>query len=255
MTSRMLSMRDQAFADLGDTDLTDGGVDGASPQFTINPNDGDPSNGPTASSTSPTRPPPTTTAPRTSARSTGTVKVPCYMTDPDGGGPAKPCDPGAVLNTRRERRPEAERLLRRPLHLQHPAIGGRRQRQRDRTGPDLDVRARPVRRLHRGPHPRRADARQRPRGDDLRDRLHRHVRGRRLPGRDPGAERPVEFQAAGRSAAAGLPRLPLPRPDDDPPGRVREQPRLPVQRRTGHRHDRSRCSTTATARAGSPAGR
>ena len=46
MTGRMLSMRDQAFADLGDTDLTDGGpcpVDGDSPQFTINPNDGDPS--------------------------------------------------------------------------------------------------------------------------------------------------------------------------------------------------------------------
>ncbi|HET8784583.1 MAG TPA: hypothetical protein VFM38_03045, partial [Candidatus Limnocylindrales bacterium] len=39
LTSRMLSMRDQAFADLGDTDLTDGGVDGTSPQFTINPND------------------------------------------------------------------------------------------------------------------------------------------------------------------------------------------------------------------------
>ena len=28
-------MRDQAFADLGDTTLTDGGVDGNAPQFTI----------------------------------------------------------------------------------------------------------------------------------------------------------------------------------------------------------------------------
>ena len=35
ITGRMLSMRDQAFDDLGDTDLTDGGVDGTSPEFTI----------------------------------------------------------------------------------------------------------------------------------------------------------------------------------------------------------------------------
>ena len=77
MTGRMLSMRDQAFADLGDADLTDGGTaigpdDGDAPQFTINPNDGD--NDPngrsarTASSTSRTRPRRTIAAPRTSAR-------------------------------------------------------------------------------------------------------------------------------------------------------------------------------------------
>jgi len=97
MTGRMLSMRDQAFADLGDTDLTDGGVDGAAPQFTINP-DGvvDFPNATT----------PNDHGAENIREVTGTVKVPCYMTDPDGAGPAKPCDPGAVLNLDADGKPE-----------------------------------------------------------------------------------------------------------------------------------------------------
>jgi hypothetical protein len=90
ITSRMLSMRDQAFDDLGDTDLTDGGVDGDSPQFTINP--GGVVDFPDANT-------PNDHGAQNIREVTGTVKVPCYMTDPDAGGPAKPCDPGAVLNT------------------------------------------------------------------------------------------------------------------------------------------------------------
>jgi hypothetical protein len=109
MTGRMLSMRDQAFADLGDTDLTDGGVDGAAPQFTINPNDGDPSSpsdseaydpngdGPNGIVDFPSATTPTDHGGENIREVTGTVKVPCYMTDPDGDGPLKPCDPGAVL--------------------------------------------------------------------------------------------------------------------------------------------------------------
>ncbi|MEZ5155024.1 MAG: hypothetical protein R2718_02830 [Solirubrobacterales bacterium] len=89
ITGRMLSMRDQAFADLGDADLTDGGVDGDSPGFTV-----------TDVTDYPLTPAPTSGRGVQNIREvTGTVKVPCYMTDPDGDGPAKPCDPGAVLNT------------------------------------------------------------------------------------------------------------------------------------------------------------
>ncbi len=98
MTGRMLSMRDQAFADLGDADLTDGGVDGTSPGFTINPNDGDPGNGPDGVVDFPDAATPNERGAENIREVTGTVSVPCYMTDPDGGGPAKPCDPGAVLN-------------------------------------------------------------------------------------------------------------------------------------------------------------
>ncbi|MCL4287453.1 MAG: hypothetical protein KJ006_07390, partial [Thermoleophilia bacterium] len=109
VTGRMLSMRDQAFADLGDADLTDGGVDGDAPQFTINPNDGDLGNtdpgdddpngdGPNGVIDFPDATTPNDRGAENVREVTGTVRVPCYMTDPDGGGPAKPCDPGAILN-------------------------------------------------------------------------------------------------------------------------------------------------------------
>ncbi len=91
MTSRMLSMRDQAFADLGDTNLTDGGVDGAAPDFTINPG---------GVVDFPDETTPNDHGAENIREVTGTVKVPCFMTDPDGAaGPAEPCDPGAVLKT------------------------------------------------------------------------------------------------------------------------------------------------------------
>ncbi len=88
MTSRMLSMRDQAFADLGDTNLTDGGVEGGSPNFTINP--GGIVDFPDANT-------PNDRGAQNIREVTGTVEVPCYMTDPDGAGPMNPCDPGAEL--------------------------------------------------------------------------------------------------------------------------------------------------------------
>jgi hypothetical protein len=93
MTSRMLSMRDQAFADLGDTNLTDGGVDGASPSFTVT----DTTDFPTA----------TGHGVENIREVSGTVEVPCFMTDPDGaGGPLGPCDPGAVLKLDSSGNPE-----------------------------------------------------------------------------------------------------------------------------------------------------
>ena len=255
MTGRMLSMRDQAFADLGDNDLTDGGTaigpdDGDSPQFTINPNDGDPSSpsdseeydpngdGPNGIVNFPDATTPTDHGGENIREVTGTVKVPCYMTDPDGdGGPLNACDPGAVLKLDANGDPEQNGFYDARFTCNIPRSAVRPgHRRRHCPGSDVDVRARAVRRLHRGAHPRRPHARQRPRRDDLRDRLHRHVRGRRRPGRDPGAARHVELQAAARPPPAGIPRLPLPGPGDDPSRRLRERSGVPVQRRSGHRH-------------------
>ena len=107
MTGRMLSMRNQAFADLGDADLTDGTVDGDAPRFTINPNDGDPDNGPDGVVDFPNATTPNDHGAENVREVTGTVRVPCYMTDPDGaGGPLQPCDPGAVLNLDADGKPE-----------------------------------------------------------------------------------------------------------------------------------------------------
>ena len=89
ITGRMLSMRDQAFEELGDTDLTDGGVEGDAPEVEIT--------GTVDYAPSPV--PADGRGVQNIREVTGTVKVPCFMTDPDGpGGPAAPCDPGAVLN-------------------------------------------------------------------------------------------------------------------------------------------------------------
>jgi len=88
ITGRMISMRDQAFDDLGDTDLTDGGVEGDAPTFAVE-----------GVTDYPLSPVPTSGRGVQNIREvTGTVSVPCYMTDPDGSGPLNPCDPGAVLD-------------------------------------------------------------------------------------------------------------------------------------------------------------
>lgn len=86
ITERMLTMRDDAFAKLGDTDLSDLTVDGAAPQYTI-----------TSATDNPDA-----SRPDIARRIDGTVRVPCYMTrctapdaitgdagkayDPDGDG-------------------------------------------------------------------------------------------------------------------------------------------------------------------------
>ena len=90
MTGRMLSMRDQAFADLGDTDLTDGGRRRRTRRSSRS----------TRTTAMTIRSighgngvvdfPDATTPNDRGAENirevTGTVKVPCYMTDPDGDG-------------------------------------------------------------------------------------------------------------------------------------------------------------------------
>lgn len=85
-TGRMLAMRNDAFAKLGDTNLTDGTIQGDSPEYAI---------------TGVTDYPSSTASGRgvEYVRTVeGTIKVPCYMTDPDGAGPLHPCDPGSRLN-------------------------------------------------------------------------------------------------------------------------------------------------------------
>ena len=86
LTGRMLAMRNDAFAQLGDTNLTDDTVQGNSPGFTIDTVTNYPSNTVSGRGVEYVR------------TVEGTVEVPCYMTDPDGGGPKQPCDPGSRLN-------------------------------------------------------------------------------------------------------------------------------------------------------------
>ncbi len=77
-SSRALSMRDQAFAELGDPDLSDRVIPAGSsaPSFTVTSTEDDPD-------------------PRVVQRIKGTFDVPCYLKKPGG---SDPCAPGATLN-------------------------------------------------------------------------------------------------------------------------------------------------------------
>ena len=88
VAKNILAMRDDAFADLGDTHLGDGAVQGNAPSFQV---------------TSVQNYEPTDTSPLPedadmARRVQGTFTVPCYMTDPDGPGGEPPCSPGSRLN-------------------------------------------------------------------------------------------------------------------------------------------------------------
>ena len=85
IAGRVLKMRDQSFAALGDTNLADGVVTGTAPSFTVDTvNNFAPGPGPG-------------TDDEIARRIRGTFEVPCYMTDPDGAGPAGPCDVGSTM--------------------------------------------------------------------------------------------------------------------------------------------------------------
>ena len=245
MTGRMLSMRDQAFADLGDTDLTDGGtaigpVDGDSPQFTINPNDGDDDvDGPDGVVDFPDATTPNDHGAENIREVTGTVKVPCYMTDPDGDG-------GPLNAVRSGRRPEARRQ--------------RRSRSRTASTTLASPATSRARRSTRPPATSSRRCRTSMYGHGLfGDYTEVHTRDVRTLGTDhgvmtcatdfigmseddvgpvaiPALARHVALQAAARPPPAGIPRLPLPGPGDDPSRRLRERSGVPVQRRSGHRH-------------------
>ncbi len=75
IASRMLDIRNDAFAQLGDTDLSDGVVTGTAPSFDVTGVDLNPDSD-------------------IARRVTGTFTVPCYMTSVGG----VPCAPGSVYN-------------------------------------------------------------------------------------------------------------------------------------------------------------
>ncbi len=85
-----LKMRNDAFSQLGDTNLGNNIVEGDAPNFTV------------TSSQNYEMPPgvdPLLPEDSNMARSvSGTFEVPCYMTDPDGPGGTPPCGPGSELN-------------------------------------------------------------------------------------------------------------------------------------------------------------
>ena len=83
-----LSMRNQAFAELDDTDLGDNVVQGDAPDFTVT----------SVQDYEPTDVSPLPEDANMARRVKGTFEVPCYMTDPDGAGPKVPCSPGSRLN-------------------------------------------------------------------------------------------------------------------------------------------------------------
>jgi hypothetical protein len=81
IAGRVLHMRDDALAQLGDTSPGDNVVQGTAPPFSVT----SVQNFTIGQDT------------RMARRIQGTFQVPCYMTDPDGGGPLGPCDPGSVM--------------------------------------------------------------------------------------------------------------------------------------------------------------
>ena len=86
IAKNVLAMRNEAFADLGDTDLGDGIVEGESPEFEVT----------SVQNYEPTDLTPLPEDADMARRVQGTFTVPCYMTDPAGPEPA--CGPGSRLN-------------------------------------------------------------------------------------------------------------------------------------------------------------
>ena len=79
LAGRMLAIRNDAFAKLGDTDLSNQTVEGSAPAFTATAED---------------LPADTKFA----RKVTGTFQVPCYLTDATNGSGTAPCNQGATFN-------------------------------------------------------------------------------------------------------------------------------------------------------------
>ena len=237
LSERALSIRDDAFAQLGDTNLTDMQVSGQRAAVHRH------------------RRSPTTRPPRTSqiARQVeGTFVVPCYLNAPG-------CPPGS----RFAYAPGSSVPLRIPgqraareLHLPDPARGRRRCAGRA-TRAAVAVRPRAARQRERGHRRQRQVDGERAQLRVLRHRLVRHVDAGPAEHRlDP--RRPLELLLARRPRAAGVRELHVPRTADDPPAGLQQRPGVPVHQ---GRRSPSPCSTpaasstTATARAASWAAR
>ena len=177
IAERMLHIRDDAFAQLGDTDLDDLEVQGDAPSFTV---------------TSVENFTPVEDA-EMARRVQGTFQVPCYL-QPN-------CAPGKPLRARRGRAAEPERNLDGELQLRDPSRRGRRPGRL--TRPATDLRPRPAGDGQRGDL--RAPATPRP---DPQLRRLRNRRDRLLPIRPPDRRRehpaqPLELPQAHRPGPAG----------------------------------------------------
>ena len=165
---------------------------------------------------------------------TGTYQVPCYL-DQTG------CPPGTQVQPRRRRAarsgsPATRCTARFTCNIPRSAVTrpGRRRLGRRPSGAALDVRARPVRRLHRGPHP---NVRQLGNEEGVLTCATDFIGMSEddVPGGDPGAPGPLEVPAAARPPPAGLPQLHLPGPAVEPARRLRPATRVPVRRPLGDR--------------------
>ena len=203
-------MRDDAFAQLGDTDLSDLTPQGSSPDVRSHERR-------RRTEPGPDRPP-------GQRQSDGSLL------------------PVPELRARRhdaarlKRRPDPERRLDRQLRLHHPRLGHRRGRRRR---PAIALWAWPVRLRRRGRLEPPAPARPGTWDRLLRDRRDRDV-GIRRPGRDRGPAGALALPGAPRPPPAGPARRDVPRPGDDQRRRVHDRPRLPpgrdARQRPGARH-------------------
>ena len=103
----MLHIRNDAFAQLGDTNLADGVVSGSAPAFSVDTVDIDPK-------------------PGVARRVRGTYTVPCYL--------FPSCAPGGRFSSTADGTADAKRRLDGQLRLCHPPLGDRRCRRGARDG-------------------------------------------------------------------------------------------------------------------------
>ena len=189
---RLLHMRDDAFAQLGDTNLADGVVQGTAPAFSVDTGRGQQTRGP-----------------RDRAAGHGTFTVPCYLT----------------TNCSRRRRWTWTRTAIRSSTatytanfdciIPHAAVDDRRT-----PGTAVAVRARPARQGHRGRLERRSEPRA---GAQLRLLRHRRDRVRRgdIPNTIGILQNMGQVPRAHRPHPAGTAQHAPPRAADGQPERVR----------------------------------
>ena len=131
IAERMLAIRDDAFAELGDEDLDDQSVAGEAPEFDV-----------TSVENFTIAP-----GPGLTRRVLGTFEVPCYL--------APNCNPGGTFDLGPDSLPQPKRHLHGQLPLRDPAQGGGRAG--EPPGAAAGLRPRAAR--HRGPRRPRATSR------------------------------------------------------------------------------------------------
>ena len=208
VAKNILAMRDDAFADLGDTNLGDGSVAGNAPSFQVT----------SVQNYEPTDLSPLPEDADMARRVQGTFTVPCYMTDPDGPGGEPPCSPGSRLNLDANGVPEQNGTWTANFNCMIPYAA-------------LDDPARPTIYGHgllgsasEGTSSPQKTLGNTPQHHGLRHRRDRDVERRhRQHDRDPPEHE--RLPGAGRPAPAGDAQWPLPGPAADPPAGVHQRSR------------------------------